>query len=177
MGKTKRDTPGAGPLIVLGVVAALILGVLIYYVKSSPIADLKPTAPDRNAPHVTVRIPVIKRAGPDPRFDMEVRQMQAGADPVIESVNAFLEATHIVQPEARLVSAKVEGDNITLDFTTNFNQSYGTDDEAMLIKGIMRALNSNCRSKTATFTAGGKPIETLGNIDITGPQKIRDWLG
>ena len=175
--KTKKDTPGAWPLIVMGVLAAVVLGGLVYYVKYGPPADLAPrTSGAQTGKKVRVNVPVAKVDGADTTFNTESQELPPGTDVIEASVNGFLATIPAVQPEARLVEVKYEGDNAELRFSSNFRQTYGTDDESTILQGIMKAVASNSKVKTVTFTEGGKPIENIGSIDLTGPQSIEEWI-
>lgn len=175
--KTKKDTPGSGPLVVLAVLAIIVAGGLFYYVKYGP--TKQPTSPKDGRPTIgrKVTIPKATAGNEGATFSSETRDIPEGTDAIEASVNGFLESVPAVQPEARLQAVKYEGDNAELEFSSNFNQTYGTDDESIIIKGIMKAVSSNKPNvKTVTFLAGGKPIETLGSIDLEGPQNVHDWL-
>lgn len=177
--KAKGDTPGAKPLIFLAVIAAMLFAALVYYVKYGPTSKIEPDNPAvvaKRPGQITIEVPVPKGGGPQGTFDSRKINVPAGTDPVLASVNAFLEGSKIVQPEARLVEVKREQDNEVLNFSSNFNQTYGTDDEVTLIQGILRAVKANSDAKTVTFLAGGKPMATLGSIDLSGPQSIKEWL-
>ncbi|MBA3725423.1 MAG: GerMN domain-containing protein [Armatimonadetes bacterium] len=180
--KTKGDTPGAKPLLILAVIAALLFGGLIYYVKYGPTSKTKPDNPDvislekPPANEVTVTVPVAQGGGPGGKFTTRTMKVPAGSDKIVASVNAFLEGTKIVQPEARLIDVKYAQGNAALNFSSNFNQTYGTDDEVTLVQGIMRAVKANSDAKTVTFLAANKPISTLGSIELDGPQSLKEWL-
>ena len=71
-----------------------------------------------------------------------------------------------------------EGNTLVLRFTSSFTQTYGTDDESNVITAIMKAVSVNSTADTVEMeTMDGRPIETLGSIDLVGPQSIRDWIG
>lgn len=176
MTRKTKDTPGAKPLIILALIAVILFAGLIYYVKYGPTAELKPI--DNAQPAAAsdrVQVPVAVGGGPDAAFEMKTVDVPKGQDPVMFAVNHFLESLSFVQPEAKLLDVHYEGENVELVFSSNFRQTYGTDDEATIIKGILRAVQANSKAKTATFMEGGKPIETLGSTDLAGPQSIRDW--
>jgi hypothetical protein len=180
--KSKGDTPGAKPLLIMAVIAALIFGGLIYYVKYGPTSKTKPDNPDvvalekPQAKEITITVPVPKGGGPQGSFTNRTVKVPAGSDKVVASVNAFLEDTKIVQPEARLIDVKYDQGNAALNFSSNFNQTYGTDDEVTIVQGIMRAVKANSDVKTVTFLAANEPISTLGSIDLAGPQSLKEWL-
>ena len=42
----------------------------------------------------------------------------------------------------------------------------------------MKAVDVNSDADTVEFeTINGQQIETLGSVDLVGPQSIRDWIG
>jgi hypothetical protein len=181
--KTSKDTPGFGPLTILGVIAALVLAGLIYYAKFGPSPTYDPkNPPDVNAEKgngekemgVTYDAAVYRNG----KLVIEKRTAPAGTDPVVASVNSVLESIPAVPPEARLQETKRDGDTMKLKFTSNFTQTYGNDDESNVITGVMKAVSANSDVKFVVFeTVNGSPIETLGNADLVGPQSVRDWIG
>lgn len=178
MSRIKNDTPGPKPLIILGVMAAVILGGLIYYTQFGPSPKYDPLNPpdvaaDRD-PKPTYQAAFYK----DGKLVVEAREINPGQDPVVESVNGALDSIPAVAPEARLVETSRSGDTLTLKFTSNFTQTYGTDDESNVIQAVMKAVDLNSDAESVVFeTVNGQPIETLGSADLVGPQSIRDWIG
>jgi hypothetical protein len=178
---SKRDTPGPGPLIGLAAIAALVLGGLIFYVLRGP----APRYDRENPPKIGTQEPPPENeitytaaVFKDGKLTSVKRTAPEGSDPVVLAVNDSLESIPAVQPEARLVSAEPDGKNLKLKFTSNFNQTYGTDDEKNVLDALMKAVSMNSKAETVTLeTVNGEPIETLGSADLVGPQSIRDWIG
>jgi hypothetical protein len=175
--KTNNDTPGAKPLLILGVVAALLLVGLIYYTQRGP----APTYDPNNPPDVKAEKAESKYQATfykDGNLVTEERTLATGEDAVVMSVNDALASIPAVAPESRLVETTREGDTLELKFTSNFTQTYGTDDESNVIKAIMKAVDANSTAEMVVFlTVNGQAIETLGSIDLVGPQSVRDWIG
>lgn len=177
MGKTNRDTPGPAPLIIMGVIAALLLGGLYYYTQRGPSPKYDPVnPPDVNSERTETKYRATFYR--DGELVTEERTLAPGSNAVVESVNDALSSIPAVAPEARLVEAVREGRNLVLRFTSNFTQTYGTDDESNVIQAIMKAVDVNSDADTVEFeTINGQQIETLGSVDLVGPQSIRDWIG
>lgn len=176
---SKRDTPSATPLIILGVIALAVFVGLVYYVRSGPTPRYDPANPpdvqaEQNGDAVGYTAAVWK----DGKLVEEERTAPKGTDIVVASVNAALESIPAVQPEARLVESEKDGKNLKLKFTSNFNQTYGTDDERNIVTAIMKAVSLNSDTETVVFeTVNGEQIETLGSGDLVGPQSVRAWTG
>jgi hypothetical protein len=175
--RTSGDTPGAKPLVILGIVAALLLGGLIWYTQRGP----SPTYDPQNPPDIKAERTERKYVATfyrDGQLVSEERTLTEGQDAVVESVNSALASIPAVAPEARLVETQREGDTLALRFTSNFTQTYGTDDESNVITAVMKAVSLNSDADMVVFEiVDGKPIETLGSIDLVGPQSVRDWIG
>ncbi|MDQ2986250.1 MAG: hypothetical protein M3R13_05950 [Armatimonadota bacterium] len=174
----RRETPGAAPLLVLGAIALALLVGLIYYVQRGPGPRYNPQSPPDVQAEKNKEITYQATVYRDGKLVVEKGTAPSGSDPVVESVNGVLESIPAVPPEARLSETERNGSTLTLKFTSNFDQTYGTDDESNVISGIMKAVDLNSDADTVVFeTVTGKPIESLGSVDITGPQSIRDWIG
>jgi hypothetical protein len=164
-----------GSRAALAVVAIAILGFLIYYAKFGPQAEIKPEPGTQGAGSM-IQVPVAQGGGQDLKFGMTSVKAEPGIDPAVTAVNAFLGSLPFVQPEARLLAITYERENAILQFSSNFRTTYGTDDEATLVKGVIKAVSMNSKVKSITFTEGGRDLDTLGNIDLVGPQSVADWL-
>jgi hypothetical protein len=89
------------------------------------------------------------------------------------AVNEFLTQAAFLPKGARLVSARVHDGLAELDFSPEVAKTYGTDDERTLVNGILTAVGQFPEIKSATFLSGGKPIDSLGNIDLSEPQPVQ----
>jgi hypothetical protein len=129
-----------------------------------------------DAPETTlksqVRVPIARAEDDNVKIESEVRDRNAGQDPVVIAVNSFLKETHIAPPDAQLLKTTFEDDHLVLEFNAAFNHTFGTDDERTLLKGILLAVKENSRAKTVSFYADGKEIETLGSVDLTGKTPV-----
>ncbi|MEO7454508.1 MAG: hypothetical protein ABIV13_07070, partial [Fimbriimonadales bacterium] len=137
MSKTNKDTPGFKPLLILGVVAAMLLVGLIYYTQRGPSPTYDPNSP----PDVKAETAEQKYQATfyrDGKLVTEERKLAEGEDAVVQSVNDALASIPAVAPESRLVETSRDGDTLALKFTSNFTQTYGTDDESNVIQAIMK---------------------------------------
>lgn len=176
----RKDSVGRGKAILLLLMIAVTIGLLFYAKYGTP-----PGSPD-SAPSV----PAPTSAGDPPRkplsasvprpvaergrikWTVEPVPLDSGGDPVQFAVNRFLQSTPIAPEGARLLLVRYEGGVATLDFSPEFARTYSTDDENTLLKGIFESVRLNSDVKLLRFTAGGKPIETLGGYDLTGDQPV-----
>lgn len=178
MSRKSGDTPGALPLVLLSVVAVILLGGLIWYTQRGPSPRYdQENPPDVHGDQTETGVSYQALVYKDGQLVAEKKTAPVGSDPVVESVNSVLGSIPAVAPESRLLETKRDGDNLLLVFSTNFSQTYGTDDEAAVIKGVMAAVSKNSTAKTVTFELdNGVGIDTLGNVDLTGPLTVSDWL-
>lgn len=176
---SKRDTPSATPLVILGLVALAVFLGLVYYVRSGPSPKYdRNNPPDVQAQQNGDAVGYTAAVWKDGKLVQEERTAPKGTDIVVAAVNDALGSISAVQPEARLVETEREGDNLKLKFTTNFNQTYGSDDERNILTAIMKAVSLNSDAENVVFeTVNGDQIQTLGSGDLVGPQSVRVWTG
>lgn len=105
--------------------------------------------------------------GENLKFDSLERDVPVGEDPKVFAVNEFLKDSKIVDEGARLLAVHMQGDEAHLSFNEAFNTSYGTDDEHTLLDGLRTTLGQFPEVKKVLLEADGKPIESLGNVEIT----------
>lgn len=181
MSNHKRG-PAARTVAVITQLGVVVVGGLAAYVKFTPADKVTP----QEAPHVL-------RKGPDvditehpiessrgkvlvftPRYEGETLKLDsvetpvpAGEDPRVFAVNAFLQASKIVERTARLLSVDVKDGEATLSFNEAFAGGYGTDDEHTLIDGLRASLGQFEEIQKLRLTIEGKPIESLGSVELT----------
>lgn len=167
------------PVLALLVASGGLVAGLFAYIKFSP-ASRVPEAERRSEARESARkaeptkVVVFrpKYVDRDLEFDESERSVPVGQDPVVFAVNAYLDEAAITPKEARLLTCRIEDGLATLDFAPSFNQTYGTDDERTLLEGILTVAGQFPAIRTVRFLAGGKPIETLGNVEILEPQPV-----
>ncbi len=170
---------GVKPVLALLVASAGLVAGLFAYVKFSPASRVPETerrSDASEAKNLTRPTKVVvykpKYVDHDLKFDESERTVPEGQDPVVFAVNAYLDEAGITPKEARLRTCRIESGLATLDFGAAFNQTYGTDDERTLLDGILTVAGQFKEIRTVRFLADGKPIETLGNVELTDPQPV-----
>jgi len=183
---TKKKKSSNGPMIGLLAVAVIGLGSLAAYVKFSG-ANRVPDderRPDKVSVHTPAthtetkpdsKVTVIKptREGDDLKLNKSETDVPKGEDPIVFSVNHYLKESKIVPADAKVVGVQVKDGIALLDVSPAFNQTYGSLDEETLLKGICATLAQFKNVDKVQFILEGKPIETLGNVDLTTPIPVR----
>ena len=157
-----------------------VFGGVFAYVKLNPDANTVPEADRRNDRAVTPagekiatkkpgQVQVVKPVYQDEdlTFDKEDVKVPQGGDPVVIAINKFLKDTKIVPEEAVLKSARLEKGVMTLDFSSAFDRTYGTDDERTLINGLSETLKQFEGTRFMKILVEGQSIEPLGSVDLT----------
>lgn len=181
MGRTKRADGGSRIYLAIIVIGLAVLAAIAAYVQLAP-AKKVPEAIRRTelggqatqqAKEVRVLTPRYEDG--NLRFDSRPVRPEPGQDPVMAAINGFLSEARVAPPEAKCLSARREGDLVTLDFSAPFGQTYGAEDEQTLLGGIAKTLAQFPGVERFRITVEGRPIETLGNIDLTDPLAISDF--
>lgn len=178
MGKKKSRAGWVVPI--LAIAGFLALG---YYAKYGPPADVprkdvdKPSGPENRSKPIqqnakTVLVPRAIEKGGEVEWVTEPKEVAGDRDPVIVAVDSFLQSSGIAK-DAHLASTRLDGDTLSLHFEGLTAKGYGSDDEATLIKGILKAVQQNSSAKRAVFFEGEERLLSLGMIDLSEPQPVR----
>ena len=95
-----------------------------------------------------------------------------GQDARVHLVNEFLRESKIAAPDARAIGIDVRDGVAFLDFNQAFDQTHGTDDEGILVNGILATLGQFPEIERVQFQVNSEPITTLGNLDLSFPQPV-----
>lgn len=93
-------------------------------------------------------------------------------DPKVFAVNSYLKNLGFIPKGAALKTCTVKDGLATLDFNAEFETTYGTEDEQTVVKGLMTTMAQFSDVHAVKMTVEGKPLETLGNIDLTQPLPV-----
>ncbi|MCW5935824.1 MAG: GerMN domain-containing protein [Fimbriimonadaceae bacterium] len=165
------------PAVVLVAGGSLFAG-LAYYVKTSPALDVpkemrrtdpRPSPPGAHSDTVKVYRPSYD--GNELKLHESATRAPRGVDQKVHAINSYLAELTVVPKTARAKSFTVNGSIATIDFTRDFETTYGTEDEQTIVKGLL-ATASQFGVKQVRLTVEGKPLETLGNLDLTGLQPV-----
>lgn len=185
MTKRKSKGPTARPIVALLLLGAVGLGGFAAYVrygsptrvpdelraeKATPTAPAtkESPAPDRNK----VRVMVPESDGTDVKFQTTQRDVPAGEEPILVAVNGFLRECPFVDKSARAIGVDVKDGLATIDFNEPFYQTYGTTDENALLKGLRLSVGQFPNVKKVWFRIEGKPIDSLGSVELTDPISV-----
>jgi len=171
---TQRKTDLTPWILVL--IGALGVGALAAYVKGVP-ADRIPVDLSRDAGAATRRHHNVESYTPryeqgNLKFTKRSVPVPEGQDPVVYSVNEYLRQSTVAPEGASLQRAKVVDGVVDLDFNESFRTTYGTEDEQTILNGILTVLGQFPDVVSARFLIDGKPLETLGNVDLSEPQLV-----
>jgi germination protein M len=111
-------------------------------------------------------------------------KVKAGENPMEVALRQLIEQGGTADlaspiPEGtRLLSLEVKGDlaivNLSREFRDNFTG--GSEEEALTIGAILKTLGQFPQIKRVLFKVEGKPLDTLGHLDLSGPQDVT-WVG
>lgn len=181
MGRTKRADGGSRLYLAIIVVGLAVLAAVAAYVqlapaKKVPEAIRRAESADRAVrPSQEVNVLTPRYEDGDLKFESKPLRTERGQDPMLAAINGFLAEAKVAPAEAKCRSARREGDLVVLDFSAAFGQTYGAEDEQTLLGGIANTLAQFPGVKRFRITVEGRPIETLGNIELTDPLAISDF--
>ncbi|HXH61138.1 MAG TPA: GerMN domain-containing protein [Fimbriimonadaceae bacterium] len=168
---TKRDT---SLIIAVVVVCAVVAVGLFAYVRNAPKDEIPPktVTVDRQqgGQGVTLLTPYYKND--ELAFKSEPAKVPPNVDPHVFVINSYLRSVKAVPEKALLVTCTVKDGVALLDFNKDFDTTYGTFDESTIINGIAAVMGQFQNVSYVRFLSEGKPIETLGNADLTEPVEV-----
>jgi len=167
--KGKPNLWGVWALLVLGIGSVAGLAV---YIKTTP-ADRVPASEHRRSTQPqSVNVYRPKYIGDQLKFDSRRETPPAGQDERVFAVNQFLHESGVALEGAELISCEVRDRIAYLNFNRAFDRTYGTEDEQTLVKGILQVMSQFEGFDSVQILIEGKPMQTMGNIDLTDPLPI-----
>lgn len=107
--------------------------------------------------------------GDDIAFQAELESVPPGVDSRIFALNRFLRS-HPAVPDAAIVTAcTIESGVANVTFTPDIVAGYGSEDEGILVRGIVRTMAQWPEVQMVRFLRNGDRIDTFGNIDLSVP--------
>lgn len=78
----------------------------------------------------------------------------------------------------RLLGVTVKNGLATVDFSREFRDNFtgGSEEEGLLIGATLKTLGQFPEIKQVIFLVEGKPLDSLGHLDLSGPQSVK-WVG
>ena len=182
--KKQQNSRSAGPFVAMLAIGVLGLGALAAYVKyggastvpvqirrETPIGT--PSAKKDDSPD-SVELVTPTREGTELKLGKHRSDVPAGEDARLFAINHFLHESNIAPSDARAVGIQVKDGVALVDVSPSFNQTYGTFDEEALLKGLCATLAQFKGIDKVQFFVEGKPVETLGNVDLSEPIPVRE---
>jgi hypothetical protein len=170
----KTKPASRAPLFVAVCGFALVAGLAAYVVnnrgRSLDQNTSEPTATSKRPQDVKVYTPRYDKG--DLKLDSKTARPTAAEDPRVFAVNKYLEQLAMVPKAARAKTCTVTDGIANLDFTLEFEKTYGTEDEQTILKGLLTVMAQFPEVHQVKFTVGGRTLDTLGNVDLTTPQDV-----
>ncbi len=181
MSESKNSASKKAPILVLGVAVACF-GALAWYVSSRPAVPMANTDPavTNNAPSdevdtpkqqdVTTLTPTYNggQFGTKP----DTKESPKGEDPMVFALNDYLDKVPAVPKDADVKTVTVKEGIATVDFNDKIYAGYGTEDEQIIIRGMLRVMAQFPEVKSVLFTTGGQPLDSLGTIELNSPLPV-----
>lgn len=181
--------PTTKTLLIVALFGAAIVGSLAAYVKLTP-ADRVPEdqrrveapAKPKVEPHVEVSVEKAPEGrvlvfepyfdGSDLKFHTRMADVPKGTAAEVFALSAFLEASRIPQPEARVLAVDVREGLAVVSMNSAFAGGYGSSDEQVLIAGMQRALGQFPAIEKFELYIDGTKVETLGSVELSEPLPV-----
>lgn len=187
---SKKQKKSGSPMVALMAVGVLGLGALAAYVKFGGADKVPPevrrvdslqkkdapagkTEPENTTEKTTVELYTPSRDSEELKFTKHQSDVPEGEDARLFALNHFLRESKIADPKARVVGIQVKDHVALIDASPEFNQTYGTFDEEAILKGISATLAQFKDIEKVQFFVEGKPVTTLGNVDLSEPISVR----
>ncbi len=129
--------------------------------------QLKPTGQENS---VKVLNPEFK--GDNLTFSEKIQTVPDGVDAKSYAISEYLKNIPAVPKTVKVLNCDVKDSIATIDFNSDIMAGYGTEDEQMIINGILKTMGSFPDVKAVRILVDGEPVETLGNIEIQNPQPV-----
>lgn len=170
MKKSKSKLP-----LVIGVIGVVAVSGLGYYVAQAPRPAQQTethAAEKQDKKPADVKVLTPKYDKGDLKLDSKKVTVTPGEDPKVQAVNGYLAQLTMLPKGAVLKACQISDGVATLDFSNEFETTYGTEDEQTILKGILTTMGQFPEVKQVKLTVGGRTLETLGNVDLTLPQDV-----
>lgn len=182
--RTQKKSRSSGPFVAMIAIGILGLGALAAYVKYSGankvpvearrVESTQQSASKKDDVPASVELVTPSREGTELKLGRHRSDVPAGEDARIYAINHFLRESKIVPSNARAVGIQVKEGVALVDVSPSFNQTYGSFDEEALLKGLCATLAQFKNIQKVQFFVEGKPVETLGNVDLSEPIPVRE---
>jgi len=175
-------------IIVAVLVICVGFGIYIGITRRPAVIPEKPPPPPPRAevPAEAVKVKVYRVAIEDnlPVLRAVETVVPAGEDPVEFALRCLIEQgdkadlANPIPEGSRLLGLKIEGNLATVDLSREFRDNFagGSEAEGLTIGAILRTLGQFPTVKRVQLLVEGRPLETLGHLELSGPQDVT-WVG
>lgn len=186
MKRTAQKVIIAFILIACAVVGAYIVATGHRPPATSPTVAHQPPKPRPTPSQHSEQVKVYRVAIENnrPKLRPTVQEVKVGENPMEVALRRLIEqgsTSDLANPipeGTRLLSLAVDGDlaivNLSHEFRDNFTG--GSEEEALTVGAILKTLGQFPQIKRVLFKVEGKPLDTLGHLDLSGPQDVK-WVG
>lgn len=171
--------------VVIGIALASAIGLaaVATYVHNNPHAVIPPGFSSQTQPlksktesnkrdkgEILVFVPQMGKDGIS--FTTQSVPYPDGTDKLTYSVNQFLKVANITSPNVQCLGVDLHEGLATIGLSPDFKASYGAFDEKILIDGFAATLGQYKRIKFYNIEVNGKPLTTLGSVDLSQPVPV-----
>ena len=187
MPKRTKNSPAGKGVVAVMLLTMLGAGGLAAYVKLTPqaahvIQDHKVADPEVTVRTESTSKPSVERDDQSSSLfvptvqDNDVKLIKVAATPaegVKPEISLLNETLQGLQIEgARAVGIDIQNGTAMVDFNPAIQKGYGTIEEGYVIKSLQMALGQFKNISKFQVIVEGKPIDSLGNIDLTTPVPV-----
>ena len=179
----------AARAFVIAVLFVVCIGLGAYLVtrRQPPASPTPPPSPrDAKTPveaPTTVKVYRIAVENDQPVLRAVEKEVKAGTDLVAAAIRRLIEQgdngglSNPIPKGTRLLGLKIENGLAAVDLSREFRDNFtgGSEAESMTIGAVLRTLSQFPEVKRVQFLIEGKPLDTLGHLDLSGPQDV-EWV-
>ncbi len=189
MANQKTKPSGSNPLIFLGLIAAMGLGALAYYISNNPSTQTIPMEyrrtrssaqlkPIHKGPNVEVTTSTAKVGGPlvasivgdQVLLKPFSGQAPPGAEPKLlalqETINGFK------LNDVRILGVDVQARNALVEITPAIHDGMGSMQEAKFLEALQRVMGQFPDVDKVQIMVDGKPLDSLGHFETADPMPV-----
>lgn len=148
----------------------------------APAPEVK--APVVEGPTKTVKVYQVEVKNNQAKLRSSEKEIPAAGDPVEAALRKLFEQgdngtlANPIPKGTKLLGLKVKKGLATVNLSHEFKDNFtgGSEEEGLTMGAILRTLAQFPKVKRAQFLVEGKPLDSLGHLDLSGPQDVH-WSG
>lgn len=106
-------------------------------------------------------------------FEETTVDVPSGQDPMLFACRQLIKQFTSLPEGSDVLSVKVAGKQATVDLSEAVSTGMGSAEEGGLVNGILTTLGQFKEIEEVKFTVAGAPLETLGHLELDGPQPVQ----